>query len=1349
MRAAILFCLVASSMAVPSGSLGWRSGTCPPQPDDDVLREATRCSYVYGLVWDYTCDSPGQENYKCCQYENDIRICVPPVPSDDVEVGMQERSQVQTEDQVRQAILKTQDFIRKVGLYPAPEQRLRTTPTPDTIRWCVSSPCQMTKCQRMVNEFTYSPNMVPRKEWKCTQATSQEQCMFWIEQGWADIMTTREGQVYSANTTFNLKPIAYETTITDQQPEVQKLKHYQNVTFALKSSRLVNPNTFAELRDKTTCHAGIDMPASFADPVCNLIKEGVIPVTGNHIESFSDFVQESCVPGVLNKTYNKNGTYPLSLVTLCEDQQYEYSGIKGALRCLDSGKGQVTFVDQKVIKKIMSDPNERNNYQVVCRDESRLLDEEVFTDGTCHIGHTARPTIFINKNNTQQKERDMKDLVEKMMELYGNTDPTVQLNIFDSSVYDCGKCQRTGKPLNKNLIFLEESNTIKKLDDSKVYAGEVYAAYNICSKLVPKPRAKICVTNVTEYEACRRFKGIAENIPEVKKVAWGCVLANSSLECMQAVHNNTADLFKANPMETFIAGKEFLLDPLMSVHRNDSVSRNHTQTRTLAVIKRSSLAKFPDLLNVPEGQPKYIKDLWKLKICSAGLKNFSAFHSAIGYLLANGTIPRIGSVFESVNRYFQATCIPEIEPETFRLDSDLLLGREMNWGFSSLNMFNFTGQEWLLWNTPATWNFLTYNRKVSTGLDIKKLIELKRQNLTSHVFNRNLSTSLNVELLDDLIGVEGISDLVKGLQDTMGLEGRQKMSMLRDRLSNSYPNFDAVRTLSDKVDIINKMKEARQIRLKNQDHPFGNVIQETFQGHLMVDVFSKLLELRSDKINTLEEIISHVKTIPYLTDFKDVEITTVIKHPAIMSYVEIYFPRLSQTFVEPFDNVELREREFNPYTNPLWLSPKIHTYLEMVKKHQTEITKTCNSNLPLNFKGYEGSLRCLKSGVADMAFFDEQTLRDQDLLSRVGFTYNDLRLLCPNGQVVEIDVNLDITKVCNFGEVMNPVLVTAYNTSGSWRWNITKALMIAHQSVALPALFGEGTVLGKDYDMLLPIAPLNQSYQPFLGPKPLRSMEAIVKASSYDWFKDQTGICYGETYTNIVKQRNGTCQAIVKDVTCVGTPRVKKISVGRLGAKQYKIIKMCSRPSKFVRKMADFQCDNGFGYLKPVITAVACECMPCEEMIEYNTSFTEDHMWSDVSNKYRLTGEQDIYSQIPIWGNNSYFYDHTLNKNFELGNHSVIVEHVRTVVVERPIPGIVSQVNPEVDPEVQVQMDTVNISKTCESVWNGQSWLPERFPDSKISGSCVAPEYGVNAKSRVDRFREMMRRKQQIVDHHH
>ena len=36
----------------------------------------------------------------------------------------------------------------------------------------------------------------------------------------------------------------------------------------------------------------------------------------------------------------------------------------------------------------------------------------------------------------------------------------------------------------------------------------------------------------------------------------------------------------------------------------------------------------------------------------------SSFHHPIGWLLANGTIPRIGSVFESVSRFFDNSCLP-------------------------------------------------------------------------------------------------------------------------------------------------------------------------------------------------------------------------------------------------------------------------------------------------------------------------------------------------------------------------------------------------------------------------------------------------------------------------------------------------------------------------------------------------------------------------------------------------------------------------------------------------------------------------------------------------------------------
>ena len=49
------------------------------------------------------------------------------------------------------------------------------------------------------------------------------------------------------------------------------------------------------------------------------------------------------------------------------------------------------------------------------------------------------------------------------------------------------------------------------------------------------------------------------------------------------------------------------------------------------------------------------------------------------------------------------------------------------------------------------------------------------------------------------------------------------------------------------------------------------------------------------------------------------------------SYFRTYFPRLSEHFVELFDNTELRENEFNRYTNPLWLSPRLKAIIALTQ----------------------------------------------------------------------------------------------------------------------------------------------------------------------------------------------------------------------------------------------------------------------------------------------------------------------------------------------------------------------------------------------------------------------------------
>ena len=75
--------------------------------------------------------------------------------------------------------------------------------------------------------------------------------------------------------------------------------------------------------------------------------------------------------------------------------------------------------------------------------------------------------------------------------------------------------------------------------------------------------------------------------------------------------------------------------------------------------------------------------------------------------------------------------------------------------------------------------------------------------------------------------------------------------------------------------------------------------------------------------------------------------------------------------------------------------------------------------------------------------------------------------------------------------------------TGSYRWNVTKALLYAqevfshhHQNSYNFKMFGVNSVFDPKATKLYPINLVNQTYEPWLGPMFLRSMEALVKPSS-------------------------------------------------------------------------------------------------------------------------------------------------------------------------------------------------------------------------------------------------------------
>ena len=74
-----------------------------------------------------------------------------------------------------------------------------------------------------------------------------------------------------------------------------------------------------------------------------------------------------------------------------------------------------------------------------------------------------------------------------------------------------------------------------------------------------------------------------------------------------------------------------------------------------------------------------------------------------------------------------------------------------------------------------------------------------------------------------------------------------------------------------------------------------------------------------------------------------------------------------------------------------------------------------------------------------------------------------------------------------------------------------------------------------------------------------------------------------------------------------------------------------------------------------------------------------------------------------------------------------------------PSGGVLSQLNPNVDPAEASRLDTAVVKKTCEAVWHGRSWNREWFPQpakNVTDRTCLAPNPIDSARSRLERFRQ-------------
>ena len=100
----------------------------------------------------------------------------------------------------------------------------------------------------------------------------------------------------------------------------------------------------------------------------------------------------------------------------------------------------------------------------------------------------------------------------------------------------------------------------------------------------------------------------------------------------------------------------------------------------------------------------------------------------------------------------------------------------------------------------------------------------------------------------------------------------------------------------------------------------------------------------------------------------------------------------------------------------------------------------------------------------------------------------------------------------------------------------------------------------------------------------------------------------GEFYTKVIFVRDGTCNAIVRDLSCFGKQKNVRMLSGRVG-KTPVSVPMCPRPTIMKKTTAQFTCDTGASFLKPVFVPMKCSYAPCNPGF-WLPDWSNDQYWN-------------------------------------------------------------------------------------------------------------------------------------------
>ncbi|XP_030729313.1 inhibitor of carbonic anhydrase isoform X1 [Globicephala melas] len=393
-----------------------------------------------------------------------------------------------------------------------------------TVRWCTISSHEANKC------YSFRDNMnnvlsVEGPHVTCVERTSYLECIKAIVANKADAVTIDGGLVFEAGLApYNLKPVVAEFYGSKDDPQT----HHYVVAVVKKGSDF----QLTQLQGKKSCHTGLGWSPGWNIPIGILLPSDLVE------KAAAKFFADSCVPCADQTAFPKLCQLCAGKGTdKCACNSHEpYFGYSGAFKCLQDSVGDVSFVRHMTVFENLADKADRDEYELLCRDNTRGPVDEY---KRCHLARV--PSHAVVARSMGGKEDLIWELLNLAQENFGK-DKSAEFQLF-------------GSPHGKDLLFTDAALGFLRVPpkmDAKLYLGYEHfsAIQHLMSDLGTEDPQRVmwCAVGQHEKAKCDEWSALSGGILK-------CTAEETTEGCIAAVAKGEADAMSLDGGFIYTAGK--------------------------------------------------------------------------------------------------------------------------------------------------------------------------------------------------------------------------------------------------------------------------------------------------------------------------------------------------------------------------------------------------------------------------------------------------------------------------------------------------------------------------------------------------------------------------------------------------------------------------------------------------------------------------------------------------------------------------------------------------------------------------------------------------------------------------